>query len=197
MPKENRSKFALLGMLADCPMSGYDLRKHAAHSVAHFWKEDYGHIYPTLKLLVDEGLATRVEEPAAAGKPGRHVYTVTDEGRDALSAWLEEMPNPPNLRIELLLKVFFGGMAESERLAEMLSAQAAACEASLRQLRETEALIRRAIAKGGEKGRAARFQLATLDYGKSYYENFAAWCRKTLEGLDAAGKTRARKETHR
>jgi DNA-binding PadR family transcriptional regulator len=191
MPKENRSKYAILGMLADCPMSGYDIRKHAAHSVSHFWKEDYGHIYPTLKLLVDEGLATRVEEPASPGKPSRHVYTVTEEGRDALAAWLEEMPNPPNLRVELLLKVFFGSMAEPERLALMLEAQAKACETSLKQLEETEVFLRQAFVNGGEEGRAARFQLATLDYGKSYYETFAAWCRRSLESLGAAALPRA------
>src|SRR5208282_3571760 len=53
MPKENRSKYAILGMLDFCPMSGYDLRKYAASSIGHFWKEDYGHIYPTLKLLLE------------------------------------------------------------------------------------------------------------------------------------------------
>ena len=177
MPKENRSKYAILGMLADCPMSGYDIRKHAAHSVAHFWKEDYGHIYPTLKLLVDEGLATKVEEPAAAGKPGRHVYTVTEEGRDALSAWLEEMPNPPNLRVELLLKVFFGSMAEPERLALMLEAQEKACEASLKQLEETEVFLRQALGKG-EKRDAAR-ELPAGDprlRQELSTRAFAAWC---------------------
>ena len=60
MPKENRSKYAILGMLDFMPMSGYDIRKFAAMSIAHFWKEDYGHIYPTLKVLHEEGLAALV-----------------------------------------------------------------------------------------------------------------------------------------
>jgi PadR family transcriptional regulator, regulatory protein AphA len=186
MPKENRTKYAILGMLDLCPMSGYDIRKMSAFSISHFWKEDYGHIYPTLKLLLDEGLATKKEEPAGAGKPGRHSYSITAQGRRALSAWLAAAPNPPNLRIELLLKVFFGARAKKKDMALMLEAQEAACLAALEELRETEKHLLGELEAGGERGRMARFQLMTLRYGKRYYASLGEWCRETREELDAA-----------
>jgi len=168
------------------PLSGYDIRKISAISISHFWKEDYGHIYPTLKLLVDEGLATKAEEPSGAGKPGRHVYSITPKGRQALIAWLAEAPNPPNLRVELLLKVFFGARAKKEDIAAMLEAQEAACLSARDELIGTEKHLLGEVEAGGEKGRMARFQLMTLHYGKRYYESLGAWCRETLEELGAA-----------
>jgi DNA-binding PadR family transcriptional regulator len=182
MPKENRSKYAILGMLDLFPMSGYDIRKFTAMSVAHFWKEDYGHIYPTLKLLLAEGLARKTEE-AVEGKPPRHLYTITDEGRKELAAWLENAPNPPNIRIELLLKIFLGSRTEPRTLAPMLESQAAACAASYAELAGTEKRLESMIEGGGERGREARFQLMTLRYGKSYYEGLGAWCREVLGEL--------------
>lgn len=185
MPKENRSKFAILGMISLGPMSGYDIRKVSALSIAHFWKEDYGHIYPTLKLLVAEGLAEKTEE-AVPGKTPRHLYSITDAGREALGAWIAEEPNPPNLRIEILLKVFLGAKAKPGRIELMLEGQAKACRESLAELTKTELHLTDEIAKGGESGREARFQLMTLRYGKSYYESLGAWCRETLEELRTA-----------
>ena len=182
MPKENRSKFAILGMLDTCPMSGYDIRKYAALSIAHFWNEDYGHIYPTLKLLLEEGLAAKTESQAR-GKPLRHQYSITEAGRAALGLWLGEMPNRPNLRVELLLKVFLGSKAKPERLRAMLEEEVRGCESSFAELVGTEAHLAEEIAQGGERGRVARFQLMTLRYGKSYYESLGAWCRETLEEL--------------
>lgn len=184
MLKENRSKFAILGMLEICPMSGYDIRKFSAMSIAHFWKEDFGHIYPTLKVLVAQGLAIKTEE-AKAGKPARHLYSITDAGRKSLAAWLVERPNPPNLRIELLLKVFLGSKIEPERLIPMLEDEAAACEVAFGELEKTERHLCDMIAAGGEIGRAARFQLMTLRYGKSYYESLGAWCSGTVRELRA------------
>jgi DNA-binding PadR family transcriptional regulator len=182
MPKENRSKFAILGMLDFCPMSGYDIRKYAAISISHFWKEDYGHIYPTLKLLLEEGLV-KMDEVPGKGKPLRHQYSITSEGKAALSNWLKEMPNSPNLRIELLLKVFLGYKADPDRLRSMLEWQAKECESAHAELLATEEHLKSEIDGGGERSRAARFQLMTLRYGKSYYESLGTWCRETFEEL--------------
>jgi DNA-binding PadR family transcriptional regulator len=173
-------------MLDLCPMSGYDIKKMSAVSISHFWKEDYGHIYPTLKLLLGEGLATKKEEPSGEGKPGRHLYSITKKGGEALVAWLPEAPNPPNLRIELLLKVFFGTRAKKEDIAAMLASQEAACRAAYGELLIAEKHLQGEIEGGGERGRMARFQLMTLRYGKRYYESLGDWCRESLEELGAA-----------
>ena len=53
MSKENKSRYALLGMLSLQPMSGYDLKKFTEESTANFWQENYAQIYPILRQLTD------------------------------------------------------------------------------------------------------------------------------------------------
>ncbi|MFA6508663.1 MAG: PadR family transcriptional regulator [Treponemataceae bacterium] len=182
MSRENRSKYAILGFLDLAPMSGYDVKKFAAYSLAHFWNEDYGHIYPTLRALEAEGLAVKTTE-AGQGKPDRHVYVITDTGRAALSDWLAATPLKANLRVELLLKVFFGSRIETKRFREMLNAESEASERALRELRETGFHLEKEVAAGGERGREALFQRMSLRYGIKYYEATRDWCRETMEDL--------------
>ena len=78
---------ALLGMLSLGAGSGYDLKKRIEGSIAHFWSESYGQIYPMLSRLADEGLAERTHE-RQQGKPDRQVYAITARGREELARWL-------------------------------------------------------------------------------------------------------------
>src|SRR5713101_9582637 len=89
MAKENKSKYAVLGALSNCPGSGYDIKKMMEQSTSNFWNESYGQIYPILKQLVEEGLAASHTEKQE-GKPEKYIYTLTDEGQEELRHWLIE-----------------------------------------------------------------------------------------------------------
>jgi DNA-binding PadR family transcriptional regulator len=82
MAKENKTKYALLGVLSLGPASGYDIKKYCDVSIAHFWNENYGHIYPVLRQMEAEGLVDRKTE-MNEGK-ARHVYHMTEQGRTVL-----------------------------------------------------------------------------------------------------------------
>ena len=71
MPRENKTKYAVLGLLAYAPLSGYDIRRIYAQSLGNFWSESYGHIYPILKRLKAEGLATRGDASGGQAQPQR------------------------------------------------------------------------------------------------------------------------------
>jgi len=107
MAKENRSKYAVLGMLSTGPKSGYDIKQTIETSIGHFWNESYGQIYPILKRLTQDGLATRAHV-AQASRPDRYVYTITEQGLADLRAWLETPVERPPERIEILLRLVFG-----------------------------------------------------------------------------------------
>src|SRR5439155_6344924 len=87
--------------------SGYDLKKRIEGSVAHFWSESYGQIYPILAHLASQGLVERRLE-RQKGKPDRQVYSITAEGQERLGAWLTAPARDESFRSELLLKLFFG-----------------------------------------------------------------------------------------
>ena len=54
-PRASTSRFAILGVLSLGAMSGYDVKKLIERSIAHFWNESYGQIYPSLNRLAAEG----------------------------------------------------------------------------------------------------------------------------------------------
>ena len=71
---------AVLALLAERPMHGYQIIQEIEERSGGSWKPSPGSVYPTLQLLTDEGLV-RAEE-----SNGRKTYSLTDEGRQAADA---------------------------------------------------------------------------------------------------------------
>ena len=87
MPRANRTRYTILGVLTRGPMTGYDIKRYIEISVGNFWRESYGQIYPTLRSLTEDGLVRR-QTRQQRGRPGRHVYSITGKGRKELREWL-------------------------------------------------------------------------------------------------------------
>ena len=66
---------AVLALLAEQPMHGYQIIHEIEERSGGTWKPSPGSVYPTLQLLADEGLI-RAEE-----SNGRKTFSLTDEGR--------------------------------------------------------------------------------------------------------------------
>lgn len=66
---------AVLALLAEKPMHGYQIISEIAERSGGAWKPSPGSVYPTLQLLSDEGLVSSTEAA------GRKTYSLTDEGR--------------------------------------------------------------------------------------------------------------------
>jgi PadR family transcriptional regulator AphA len=115
----SRSRYAVLGLLTIEPMSGYDMKKMIETSVAHFWRESYGNIYPILNRLTTEGLVRRKTQ-RQTGKPDRHIYTLTARGKSEFLKWLSEPVAEEITRSELLLKLFFGRHLPTRAIAAHL-----------------------------------------------------------------------------
>jgi len=79
----------LLSRLASAPMHGYELRKAVEASTGRALSNNS--LYPTLRRFVDAGAVTRSAEEQEA-KPPRHVYTITEVGRELLHDLLAEFP---------------------------------------------------------------------------------------------------------
>ena len=90
-------ELAVLGLLHDTPMHGYELRKRLNALLGAFRAFGYGSLYPCLKELLAQGLIAE-EQPGVPGKPlaGRRskiVYRLTAEGKERLQQLLAE-PGP-------------------------------------------------------------------------------------------------------
>ena len=87
-------ELAVLGVLHESPMHGYELRKRLNTLLGTFRAFGYGSLYPCLKELLAQGLIAE-EEPGGPPKPlaGRRskiVYRLTADGKERLQQLLTE-----------------------------------------------------------------------------------------------------------
>jgi DNA-binding PadR family transcriptional regulator len=75
-------EFAVLGLLHDGPLHGYELRKRLTTALGIFRALSYGSLYPALKRLVDAGWIHETQEPALSGKRPRITYELTADGKE-------------------------------------------------------------------------------------------------------------------
>ncbi len=89
-PKARRGdvRAAILAVLAEQPMNGYQIIQEIAERSGGVWKPSPGSIYPTLQQLEDEGLVT------ADAEVGRRTFTLTDEGRAYVADHADEVSAP-------------------------------------------------------------------------------------------------------
>ena len=180
MPRANKSRCAILGVLTLGPMTGYEIRKTIESSLANFWNESYGQIYPILKALVVEGLATS-ETVAQEGKPDRHVYTITAAGEEQFRQWLSRPVEHEVGRVEILLKLFFGWQASpAENRRKVEEFRELQC-----QLLQRYAGIEQWLLSVREDHPGLPYWLMTLDYGQRVARALAEWSDDTLDRLAA------------
>ena len=116
------SSYAVLGLLAIQPWTGYELTQQAKRSLRFAWPKSERLLYAEPKKLTEHGLATAREE--AVGQRSRTVYTITDEGRQALAGWMQTAPQPPVLEAEALLRLLFAENGTTDDLVAALEAMA-------------------------------------------------------------------------
>ena len=110
------TKYIILGMLARMPQTGYTIKKWIENEYSHFWQESFGQIYPTLKKLVEEGLASSSNDTQTGNGRGQILYSINDSGKKELSKWLRKEPEIEKLRYEILHKISIRENMESEVL---------------------------------------------------------------------------------
>lgn len=93
--KRSVLQFAVLGLLHDGPLHGYELRKRLNGVLGTFRAISYGSLYPCLKDMLAEGLIAEdgpadAGAPALSGRRARIVYKLTPEGKERFQEWLAD-----------------------------------------------------------------------------------------------------------
>jgi DNA-binding PadR family transcriptional regulator len=95
-------EMAVLGLLHESPLHGYELRKRLNLLLGWGRLLSYGSLYPALKRLLRAGWITEVAAPAAVSRRQRIVYQITPAGRqyfgeeitdDGPAAWEDDSFN--------------------------------------------------------------------------------------------------------
>lgn len=135
MPRINKTKFAILGILNLMPRSGYDIKKFCDTSFSHYWNENFSAIYPVLKRMEQDGLVTKKTEQNE-GKPTRNIYSITEKGKNELFEWVLSPTEEQPVREEGLLKLAMGNANEEAQRELAIKLFEEAKEKNQRKLQE-------------------------------------------------------------
>jgi len=72
-------ELAILGLLKERPMHGYELKKRLSYMLGHFWTVSYGSLYPALKRLERGGGIERAYSVKQKTR-NRNVFRITRAG---------------------------------------------------------------------------------------------------------------------
>lgn len=186
MPKANYAKYMIMGLLSCSPMTGYEIKKWVDECLKYLLMDmSYGQIYPTLKRLEQDGLAT-VSVGTAGKRPDSKTYCLTDKGLEEVRAWVR---SPDTREYDLLLKICFGGLITRDELIRKLEAY--------RQKREAElAMMDQYLAEAGDEaqyGENAVYLSLITSLGLTYFKDEVEWCKSTIAMLEERKRNESEK----
>lgn len=174
--------FALLGLLAREPATGYELAQHLRRPVGYFWHAQHSQIYPALAELEANALVTHRVIPGPGPRPTKR-YRVTRAGRAAVRAWLRSTTPEVDQR-EILLRVYLVWLLPPRDAVAMLSAIRHHHEQSLQHYLDTTGL-----GPPAPSTRDPRFgDRATLEWGIEFERGRIAWIERIINSIQAAKK---------
>lgn len=176
-------EFAILGLLHDAPVHGYELRKDLNILLGSFRALSYGSLYPALKRLEASGLINGTsgdESPrphALSGRRARIVYQLTAAGKEHFNE-VAAHAGPTTWEDEGFgVRFAFFGRTDADTRLRILEG---------RRIRLTERLesLRQAMARARE--RMDEYTLELQRHGLEQVEREVQW----LEGLIVSERSR-------
>lgn len=177
-------EFAVLGLLRESPMHGYELRKRLNTSLGVFRAFSYGTLYPCLKTLVANGWL--IEEPgnigeAAASLTGRRakiVYRLTADGKEHFEQLLSQTgPDAYDDETFAARFAFFGQTSRDVRM-RVLEGRRSRLEERLEKMRASLARTRE---------RLDDYTLELQRHGMESVEREVRWLNELIES-ERAGR---------
>ncbi|MFF2007746.1 helix-turn-helix transcriptional regulator [Streptomyces sp. NPDC058195] len=182
-------EFAVLGLLRESPMHGYELRKRLNTSLGIFRAFSYGTLYPCLKALVANGWLA--EEPGAvpseappataravapasslAGRRAKIVYRLTAQGKEHFEELLSHT-GPDSWEDEHFAARFaFFGQTEREVRMRVLEGRRSRLEERLEKMRASLARTRE---------RLDDYTLELQRHGMESVEREVRWLNELIE----------------
>jgi DNA-binding PadR family transcriptional regulator len=113
-------ELAILGLLKESPLHGYELKKRLNETLGHVWGVSYGSLYPALARLERAGAIEVVDPPAAAPSGGIPIPATGSIAGEAAAARLRR---PTLRRSGRTRKAYRLAAAGQAQLIELLRAE--------------------------------------------------------------------------
>jgi DNA-binding PadR family transcriptional regulator len=182
-------ELAILGLLQEAPMHGYELRKELATKLGTLRAAiSYGTLYPTLKRLHAAGwISETVPEgvvPALTSRRGRIVYKITAEGKERFADLLAQ--TGPETYDDDGFGVHFAFFARTDRATRLRI-----LEGRRRRIEERREGLREVLARASD--RIDAYTLELQRHGLDACEREVRWLEELItnerSGRSPAGET--------
>jgi DNA-binding PadR family transcriptional regulator len=173
--------YAILGLLTfGDELTGYEIKQRADMTLRFYWVSPAtSQIYTELRRLTEHGMV----RADARNDGGREVtsYAITDAGRAALHAWMDETPAGfPVLKHPVLLRLLVGHESAPERTRQMLHDYVADLDRALADLSR----VREGLRGADRDGEPFRFPALVADWGLDYFAAETRHAQRALASLD-------------
>ncbi|MGJ9422382.1 PadR family transcriptional regulator [Aeromicrobium sp. CF3.5] len=165
---------AVLGLLHDAPMHGYEVRKQVNALLGWSRILSFGTLYPCLKALGRAGhiVADETQGPEARSRRARIVYRLTAEGKEHFATMLEE--SGPSAWDDDTFGVRFAFFARTSKASRVRI-----LEGRRSRLEERLDQVRQAAQRGRE--RADAYTLELQRHGLESVEHEISWLTELIE----------------
>ena len=156
-------ELAILGLLKERPMHGYQLNRELSEQLGGLWRVSYGSLYPSLRRLERQGAIT--SEPGT-GARRKTVYAITPDGERLFLELLEETPQENQTEdVRFRVRLAFFRYLPPETRVRLLERRRQALET---RLDDVKAHLRDAATTDD-------YQRALLDHARVGTETDIAW----------------------
>jgi DNA-binding PadR family transcriptional regulator len=166
-------RYALLGLLAYAPATGYELTQSFDVSLRNAWHASHSQIYPELRKLEEAGLVEVVSE----GSRNSRSYGATDAGRKALRSWLVDTPPSRKVRDDTALRLFLHSQLEPDDRRVVL-------ERELAYLEERQRMLQGLVDQLDALGTDGKFR-SVITLGQRMMPVQHAWLEEQIEKTKA------------
>jgi DNA-binding PadR family transcriptional regulator len=181
----------VLGLLArEGPSTPYELKRHVAATIGHFWTFPHALLYKEPARLVGLGLLT--EEREQVGRR-RRLFTITAAGREALRTWLSHpVRHPTELRDLALLQLFFADLESTSATLAIAGEQLAWHQRQLASYEADQRIADRLDNGDGISQTVRHHRDVTLRMGLLYEQAAVAFWGEVASGAFGVDETSPR-----
>jgi DNA-binding PadR family transcriptional regulator len=174
-------ELAILGLLKERSMHGYQLSKRLTDSLGGFWRVSYGSLYPSLKRLERQGAVEQIFDSQEVGRR-KNVYRITEHGEQVFRELLEETgPESSGEDNRFRVRMAFFKYLSPETRIRLLERRRAFLEERLSTIRASLAA----------RTNGDTYTVSLMQHGRESTEQDIAW----LNGLIAAERNAAERRT--
>ena len=166
------SDILILVMLGNRPMHGYEIKKRVEQVLGGSVALNNKTLYPTLKRFEEMGAVQR-EVVRQEGKPDRHMYSITDHGRELMQMLLQDAsPEVLSNNAEFLVRVSLFNLLEPGARLEILHTRAEIVHKSIVHIQEMRALAR--------ESHADAFAEEVISFNEQQHQHELEWIQRLM-----------------